>query len=160
MKTYIPYSSQSRPASGGFAFSALAKNILFLSARLSWKALVALALTVAVCDTKGQSAGTVVNEAAVPDGWAAGPDLPSVGVRLAGVYFPANGKFYAMGGRASDSVGSEFTHPFEYDPNSNTWTTKGATYPDTHTNNMACGVLTRRWNALYLLRGWFASYGR
>ena len=142
MKTYIPYSSQSRPAPGGFAFSALAKNMLFLSARLSWKALVALALTVAVCDIKGQSAGTAANEPTVPEAWAAGPDLPSVGVRLAGVYFPANGKFYAMGGRSSDTAGNEFTHPFEYDPNSNSWTTKAATYPDNLVNNMACGVLT------------------
>jgi hypothetical protein len=73
--------------------------------------------------------------------WSAGPDLPSPGVRLAGVYFPANGKFYGMGGRSSDAAGSEFTHPFEYDPVANTWTTKSATYPDTHVNNMACGVL-------------------
>ena len=75
-------------------------------------------------------------------GWSAGASLPSVGVRSVGVFFPANGKFYAMGGRASDAAGSEFTHPFEYDPVANTWTTKGATYADTHTNNMACGVLT------------------
>jgi len=75
-------------------------------------------------------------------GWSAGGALPSVGVRSVGVFFPANGKFYGMGGRASDAAGSEFTHPFEYDPVANTWTTKGATYPDTHTNNMACGVLT------------------
>jgi hypothetical protein len=74
--------------------------------------------------------------------WAAGPSLPSVGVRLVGVYFPANGKFYAMGGRSADTAGSEFTHPFEYDPVANTWTTKSATYPDNHVNNMACGVLT------------------
>ena len=77
-----------------------------------------------------------------PCSWSAGPDLPSVGVRLAGVFFPANGKFYGMGGRSSDLAGSEFAHPFEYDPGTNTWTTKSATYPDTHTNNMACGVLT------------------
>ncbi len=74
--------------------------------------------------------------------WSAGASLPSVGVRLVGVFFPANGKFYAMGGRSSDSAGSEFTHPFEYDPNTNTWTTKAATYPDNMVNNMACGVLT------------------
>ena len=73
--------------------------------------------------------------------WSAGPDLPSVGARVVGVYFPANGKFYGMGGRASDSFGGEFTHPFEYDPGTNAWTTKSATYPDTHVNNMACGVL-------------------
>jgi len=61
---------------------------------------------------------------------------------MAGVFFPANGKFYAMGGRMSDSAGSEFTHPLEYDPVANSWTTKSATYPDNHVNNMACGVLT------------------
>ena len=74
--------------------------------------------------------------------WSAGPNLPSVGVRIVGVFFAANGKFYGMGGRSSDSFGSEFTNPFEYDPATNTWTTKSATYPDTHVNNMACGVLT------------------
>jgi plastocyanin len=82
-----------------------------------------------------------VSGGCAPSGWSAGPDLPSIGVRLAGVYFQANGKFYAMGGRSSDAAGSEFTHPFEYDPGTNSWTTKSATYPDTHVNNMACGVL-------------------
>src|SRR6266850_762519 len=82
-----------------------------------------------------------VSGGCAPSGWSAGPDLPSVGTRLAGVYFQANGKFYGMGGRSSDAAGSEFTHPFEYDPGTNSWTTKSATYPDTHTNNMACGVL-------------------
>jgi hypothetical protein len=72
--------------------------------------------------------------------WSAGPDLPFAGTRFAGVFFPANGKFYAMGGR--DMTNVEFTHPFEYDPVANTWTTKSATYPDANTNNMACGVLT------------------
>jgi len=74
--------------------------------------------------------------------WAAGPTMPNPGTRMVGVFFPANGKFYAMGGRMSDSAGSEFTHPLEYDPVANAWTTKSATYPDTHVNNMACGVLT------------------
>ena len=75
-------------------------------------------------------------------GWSAGAPLPSVGVRSVGVYFPANGKFYAMGGRSADTAGSDFMHPFEYDPAANTWTTKAATYPDNQVNNMACGVLT------------------
>ena len=98
--------------------------------------------------------------------WLAGRDLPSVGTRLVGVFYPGNfhhsrnsvggrstalpeptvsppplGKFYAMGGSSSDTPGSEFTHPFQYDPASNTWTTKSATYPDNQVNNMACGVL-------------------
>ena len=33
-------------------------------------------------------------------------------------------------GRARDGSGGEFTHPFEYDPVANNWTTKAATYPD------------------------------
>jgi plastocyanin len=84
-----------------------------------------------------------VSGGCAPSGWSAGPDLnpPNGGVRLAGVYFQANGKFYGMGGRSSDAAGSEFTNPFEYDPGTNSWTTKSATYPDTHVNNMACGVL-------------------
>ena len=73
--------------------------------------------------------------------WAGGPDLPSVGTRFVGVFFPANGKFYLMGGRSTDVAGSDFMHPFEYDPVGNTWTTKAATYPDNQVNNMACGVL-------------------
>ena len=52
-----------------------------------------------------------------------------------------NGKFYAMGGRSMDGVGNEFTHPFEYDSVSNTWTIKSATYPDNQVNNMACAGL-------------------
>ena len=72
--------------------------------------------------------------------WSPGPDLPSAGVRFAGVFFPANGKFYAMGGRDGSDV--EFTHPLEYDPVTNMWTTKSASYPDADTNNVACSVLT------------------
>src|SRR5437660_11464923 len=46
-----------------------------------------------------------------------------------------------MGGRSADTAGSDFVHPFEYDPATNAWTTKGATYPDNQVNNMACGVM-------------------
>jgi hypothetical protein len=70
--------------------------------------------------------------------WQAGPDMPSAGVRMVGVYFPANGGFYTMGGRSSDLAGSEFAHPFEY---GNSWTIKSATYPDSQVSDMACGVL-------------------
>jgi N-acetylneuraminic acid mutarotase len=73
--------------------------------------------------------------------WAAGPNMLSAGVRFVGVFFPGNGKFYLMGGRAFDGGGGEFTNPFEYDPVTNTWTQKSAPYPDNKVNNMACGVL-------------------
>ena len=80
-----------------------------------------------------------------PGSWHSGPDMPSTGVRMVGVYFPSdpqNRKFYAIGGRSSDLAGSEFTHPFEYNSGSDTWTIKAATYPDNQVSNMACGVLT------------------
>jgi hypothetical protein len=100
----------------------------------------------AITDTFGNPnaafSGNYTVEGPIHCVWSAGPDMPSVGVRLVGVYFPANGKFYEMGGRSSDIGGSDFTHPFEYDPVSNTWTTKSATYPDNQVNNMACSVLS------------------
>jgi plastocyanin/N-acetylneuraminic acid mutarotase len=81
----------------------------------------------------------VVNVSGGACSWAAGSDLPQAGARFVGVFFPANGKFYVMGGRDVNDV--EFTNPFEYDPMANTWTTKSASYPDGFTNNMACSVL-------------------
>jgi N-acetylneuraminic acid mutarotase len=91
----------------------------------------------------GGGASPTPSPTATPSGctWSAGPDMPNTGVRLAGVFFPGNGKFYGMGGRSSDVAGNEFTHPFEYDPGTNAWTTKSATYPDIQVNNIACGVL-------------------
>lgn len=74
--------------------------------------------------------------------WSSGPDLPTNLVRAAGVYFPANGRFYAMGGRTSDAFGSEMTTPYEYNPKTNTWTFKAAPLPDNQVCNMACGVLS------------------
>jgi len=77
---------------------------------------------------------------ACASGWSAGPDMPSTGVRMVGVFFYPN--FYAMGGRSMDGVGNDFAHPFEYSPTSNSWTIKSATYPDNQVSNMACGILT------------------
>ena len=78
-----------------------------------------------------------------PPSWSAGAVFPAAAVvRAVGVYFPANGMFYAIGGRDGDAAGDDFTNPFEYNPATNTWVTKPATYPDNMVNNMACGVLT------------------
>ena len=87
-------------------------------------------------------APTLVPTLTCTPGWSVGADLPSTGVGLVGVYFRANGKFYGMGGRSSDTAGNEFAHPFEYDPGSNSWTTKSANYLDNQVNNMACGMLS------------------
>src|SRR5437773_3365326 len=118
-------------------FLSFAKNTLCSSARLGLKALAGLALAVAF------AASSVAQSPTPCSGWSAGPNLPVVGgVRAVGIYFPANGRFYAMGGRSADTAGSDFPNPFEYNPGTNTWATKVATYPDNQVNNMACGVLT------------------
>ena len=95
------------------------------------------------CNGNATFSGMYTVEGFAPCSWAAGPSMPTVGTRMAGVFFPGNGKFYAMGGRSSDVGGSEFTHPYEYDPGSNSWTIKSAMYPDNHVNNMACGILNQ-----------------
>ena len=38
--------------------------------------------------------------------------MSSPGVRMVGVYFPGNGKFYAMGGRAFDGGGAQLPSDF------------------------------------------------
>ena len=86
--------------------------------------------------------GTVnVSGGCAPSGWSAGPNLPTVLVRAVGVWFPADGNFYSMGGRTADTVGSDFQHVLRYTPSSNSWTQTGVTLPDNQMNNMACGVL-------------------
>jgi len=47
-----------------------------------------------------------------------------------------------MGGRTSDTAGSDFQHVLRYSPSTNSWTQRGVTLPDNQMNNMACGVLT------------------
>ena len=62
-------------------------------------------------------------------------------MRAWGVFFPANGKFYVMGGRQSDTAGSEILHPREYYPLGQTWAAKFTAFPDNQIANMVGGVL-------------------
>src|SRR5437660_7354960 len=82
-----------------------------------------------------------VSGGCAPSGWSAGPNLPTVLVRAVGVWFPADGNFYTMGGRTADAAGSDFQHVLRYSPTSNAWTQMGVTLPDNQMNNMAWGVL-------------------
>ena len=74
--------------------------------------------------------------------WTSGPAAPMPALHSAGVYFPANGRFYVMGGRSSDAVGSDLMHPVEFDPVTNAWAIKAAMFPDNMVNDMVCGVLS------------------
>lgn len=90
--------------------------------------------------------------------WSSGLDLPTDLVRATGVYFPANGRFYAMGGRTADTPGADMTTPYEYNPKTNTWAFKTAPFPDNQVSNMACGVLTiGRTPYIYCVGGTTAS---
>src|ERR1043165_3370252 len=90
--------------------------------------------------------------------WSTASDLPTELVRATGVYFPANGRFYAMGGRTADTPGADMTTPYEYNPKTNTWAFKTAPFPDNQVNNMACGVLTVRGTPyIYCVGGTTAS---
>jgi plastocyanin len=83
-----------------------------------------------------------VSGGCVQSGWSAGPDMPTVLVRAVGVFFQPDGNFYTVGGRTSDTAGSDFQHLLQYNPTSNSWTQMASTLPDNQMNNMACGVLT------------------
>lgn len=74
--------------------------------------------------------------------WSAGAPYPTPITRACGVWFAANGRFYAMGGRQTDVALSDYTLPGEYNPTSNSWTIKTGAFPDLQNNNMACAVLT------------------
>src|SRR5436309_3954884 len=122
-----------------------------IKAHLIQHAFCLLLLLVAVCviplalaQWRAAAPSVVKNPTIVPcnDQWQAGSDMPSTGVRMVGIFFSGNFKFYAMGGRSMDGVGNDFTHPFEYDPVANIWTIKSDTFPDNQVSNMACGVLT------------------
>src|SRR5437899_345228 len=93
--------------------------------------------------------------------WSAGPNLPnppSTLVRAVGVFFPADGNFYSVGGRTADTAGSDFQHVLRYSPTSNTWTLMGVTLPDNSMNNMACGALTVSGTPyIYCVGGSFAT---
>ena len=78
----------------------------------------------------------------VVGGWSAGANYPTTLTRGLGVYFPPTGKFYVLGGRTGDTAGTDLLNPREYNPTTNSWTTKSAAFDDNQVNNMVGGLLT------------------
>ncbi|MGA7730903.1 MAG: S-layer homology domain-containing protein [Chloroflexia bacterium] len=74
-------------------------------------------------------------------GWTAGQPLPTPVARGFGAYFPANGKFYSLGGRSTDVPGDAQLNPLEYDPGTDTWVAKSALFSDQQTSNVQGGVV-------------------
>ena len=89
--------------------------------------------------------------------WSAGTAFPTPMVRGAGVWFAPNGNFYVLGGRSTDSAGSELLSPREYNPVSATWTLKSSVFNDNQVCNMVAGVLNDAGTPVIFLVGGSAA---
>ncbi|MGA9343384.1 MAG: hypothetical protein WBV61_13750 [Rhodanobacteraceae bacterium] len=102
-------------------------------------------LVVALAATLFAVAGTAAEQPAgtctPPGAWSTRADFPSPVVRAWGQFFPDDGNFYVMGGRSTDSAGSDLMQPSVYDPLLDSWTTLAGAYADGQVNNMVGGVL-------------------
>jgi hypothetical protein len=91
--------------------------------------------------------------------WVVKPPVPTPITRAWGVFFPGNGNFYAMGGRQTDTAGSDYINPREFNPTTNTWTVKSAAYSSLQVCNMVGGVLTFLGNSVIITVGGSAAGG-
>jgi hypothetical protein len=89
--------------------------------------------------------------------WQTQAPVPSPIVRAWGQFFPGNGNFYALGGRQTDTAGSDYLNPREYNPSTNTWTVKASAFPDNQVNNMVGGILTIGGQSVIVLVGGSAA---
>jgi hypothetical protein len=108
------------------------RKFLLMTVVLSLAALAAFppAVSAQICNPYTQGA------------WVLKTPVPTPSVRAWGVHFPGNGNFYAMGGRQTDTAGSDYVNPREFNPTTNTWAVKAAAYPNLQVCNMVGGVLT------------------
>src|SRR4029077_10561810 len=65
-----------------------------------------------------------------PGAWSQRADYTTTISRAWGAFFPADGKFYLMGGRPDDGGGTDFIQVHIYDPATDTWSESNATFPD------------------------------
>jgi Kelch motif protein len=76
-----------------------------------------------------------------PGAWGARAVFPGTIARAWGTFFPADGKFYLLGGRSADGSGFEYLQVNIYDPVADAWSASNATFADNNVNNMVGGVL-------------------
>jgi N-acetylneuraminic acid mutarotase len=96
---------------------------------------------VALCGTAAATTSHPSGTCTPPGAWESRTDFPGTIVRAWGTFFPADGKFYLLGGRSIDGAGNEFLQVQIYDPATDTWSASNATFPDGNINNMVGGVL-------------------
>ena len=98
-------------------------------------------IVAALVATAAEAATAPAGTCTPPGAWVTVADFPGTVVRAWGAFFPPNGKFYLMGGRADDTAGDDFTTINIYDPATNTYPPSTATFEDNQVNNMVGGVL-------------------
>ena len=109
-----------------------------------WPLLVVLVLSLVVALPAGaapRSPGAPAICNPLSGTWASIAANSTTVVRNVGVWFPANGKFYSLGGRTADGTGNDIVNPREYDPVADTWTTKTAAFGDLQVDNMVAGIV-------------------
>ncbi len=89
--------------------------------------------------------------------WSPGHPFPTTVVRAAGVWFPANGRFYVLGGRSSDTAGTDLLNPREFNPATGSWTVKSSVFNDTQVNNMVGAALVDAGTPVIFLVGGSAA---
>jgi hypothetical protein len=89
--------------------------------------------------------------------WQTQAPVPAPIIRAWGQFFPGNGNFYALGGRQTDTAGSDYLNPREYNPATNTWTVKASVFPNNQVNNMVGGILTIGGQSVIVLVGGSAA---
>jgi len=103
--------------------------------------LVAVALSLAMVAAVPSDVSAQVCNPYTQGSWATKTAVPTPIVRAWGTFFPGNGNFYALGGRQTDTAGSDYLNPREYNPSTNMWAVKAGTFPDNQVNNMVGGIL-------------------
>lgn len=102
---------------------------------------VSLALVLAAVVAFPPPASAQVCNPYTQGAWGLETPIPQPIVRAWGQFFPGNGNFYSLGGRFADGTGNDLVNPREYNPTTNTWTTKSAIFPTIEVNNMVGGIL-------------------
>ena len=74
--------------------------------------------------------------------WSVGANFPTAQTRGQGAWFAANQRFYVLGGRSSDTAGSDLMNPAEYNPLTDSWTVKAGVFNNNQVCNMVGGVLS------------------
>ncbi len=133
-------------------------SVLMLAGLLAGSTRLSLGAPAAAAEPPDPTTLAAASERPESVAWTYETPFPLSGVVHAwGQYFPANGKFYVLGGRRSDAAGTEIFYPREYYPLGQTWAGKFSAFPDNQTSDLVGGVLNVSGTDYIVLVGGAAS---